>query len=214
MDINVKNKLEKFFTKNKSIKYRKREILIRADDPPPGIFYLKEGIVREYVISKNGDDLTLNIYKPYAIFPMAYAINNSIPTHYFEAMTEVLAFRAAKEDVLKFVKKEPVVLLDLLSRIYIGLEGLFLRMEHLMMSDAQARLLTELIIYTRRFGKQTYNGIVVDLKLTQKDLAAQTGIARETVGRVLKTLKDKDIISFRNKILVIKNLQKLEEELF
>lgn len=214
MDKNVQNKLEKFFQKYKFIKYKKREILIRADDPPPGIFYLKEGIVRQYVISKNGDDLTLNIYKPYAIFPMAYAINNSIPTHYFEAMTEVSVFRAATEDVLQFVKKEPDVLLDLLSRIYRGLEGLFLRMEHLMMNDAQARLLTELIIYSRRFGKLKGNSIIVDLKLTQKDLAAQSGIARETVGRVLKSLKDKGIINFRNKILVIKNLQKLEEELF
>lgn len=213
MNITIKRKLEKFFSKYKFIKYKKREILIRGDDPPTGIFYLKEGVVREYVISKNGDDLTLNIYKPYALFPMSYAINNSIPTHYFEAMTEVLVFRAAKEDVLQFVKKEPGILLDLLSRIYRGLEGLFLRMEHLMINDAQARLLAELVIYTKRFGKQKNDGIMVDLKLTQKDLAAQTGMARETVGRLMKILRNKGLFNIKNKILIVKNLDKLEKTL-
>jgi len=34
--------------------YKKGEILIRADDNPQGVFCLKKGYVRQYIISKTG----------------------------------------------------------------------------------------------------------------------------------------------------------------
>lgn len=213
MDINVKNKLGKFFSKYKLIKYKRGEILLRAEDLPSGIFFLKEGIVRQYAISPKGDELTLNIYRPFSFFPMAYFINNTQNAHYFEAMTPVLAGRAPGNDFLKFIQRHPDIMFDLLRRIYNGLQGLFLRMEYLMAGDAKSRLVTELLIYARRFGKQADKSIMVDLKLTQKDLAAQSGIARETVGRIIKTLKEKGLISFKNKNLIINNLSKLEDSL-
>ena len=214
MDSRVRNKLDKFFSKHKLLKYRKNELLIRVDDLPLGIFYLKEGLIREYDTRANAEDLTLNIYKPPAIFPLSYAINNTIPSRFFEAVIPSTLFRAPKEDVLEFVKKEPEILYDLISRIYRGLEGLFKRMEYLMAGNAQARLITELLIYAKRFGLKQNEGIMINLKLTQKDLAAQSGIARETVGRILKNLKDKGLISFKERRFFVSDLVKLEEELF
>lgn len=201
----ISKKLENFFSKYKLQKFKKGEIIIRADDPPLGIFYLKEGVVREYVISKRDLQLTLNVYKPYAFFPVAYAINDTVSNHFYEAQTQTTLWRAPKDDVLQFIKKEPAVMFDLLSRIYKGLEGFFKRLEYSMAKDAKPRLIIELLIHAKRFGS---------LKLTQKDLAAQSGIARETVGRILKTLMEKDLISFNNKLLVINNLPELEKQLF
>lgn len=213
MQDGVKNKLEKFFSKYRQIRYKKGEIILRAEDPPQGIFLLTEGIVRQYAISPKGDDLTLNIYRPVSFFPVAFFINSSQNNYYFEAMASVFAFRAPGEEFIEFIKKEPEVMFDLLKRIYTGLEGFFLRMEYLMVGDVKNRLIAELLIYSRRFGVKTNPGITIDLKLTQKDLAAQAGVARETVGRILKTLKDSSLIGYKERKLVIKDLAKLEKEL-
>lgn len=214
MQADVKNKLEKFFSKYRQIKYKKGEIILRAEDPPQGIFLLKEGIVRQYAISHKGDDLTLNIYRPVSFFPVAFFINSSQNRFYFEAITPVFAFRAPGEEFIGFIKKEPEVMFDLLKRIYTGLEGFFTRMENLMAGDVKSRLITELLIYSRRFGVKTDTGTIIDIKLTQKDLAAQAGVARETVGRILKTLKDQGSISFKNRRIIINDPIKLEKELF
>lgn len=212
MDASVQNKLEKFFSKYKFIKYKKGEIILRAEDPPSGIFLLKEGIVRQYAISPKGDYLTLNIYRPVSFFPVAFFINNSQNNYYFEAMTPAFLWRAPGEEFLKFIKKEPAVMFDLLKRIYTGLEGLFSRMENLMVGDVKSRLLVELLIYARRFGIKANKGTAINLKLTQKDLAAQVGIARETVGRIMKDLKNEKLISLRGRKLIL-NMAKLEEQL-
>ena len=68
-------------------------------------------------------------------------------------------------------------------------------------------------IYAKRFGDKKTGKITVDLRLTQKDLSAQSGIARETVGRIIKTLKSKKLIVFQNKKLIINDLRGLEEKL-
>lgn len=213
MDIDVSKKLDKFFQQYKSKKYKRHEILIRAADEPAGLFYLKEGIVRQYAITVSGEELTINVFKPISMFPMTWIVNDSISSHYFEAMTPITVWIAPKNEVLEFIKKEPDILLDLIKRIYKGLDGYFMRMEHLMLGNAQARLIAELLIYARRFGEQQENFTKVNFKLTEKDLAAQSGIARETVSREIQKLKKKRLINFQNNTLFINDLHKLEEEL-
>lgn len=213
MDTKLSFKIDAFFTKFKHQNYKKKELLIKTGDKPPGLFLLKEGMVREYTISQNGEEITINIFKPTSFFPMAWVVNDSISSHYFEAMTSVTVWLAPKKEVLEFIKREPDVLLDLVKRIYIGFDGYFMRMENFMIGSAQARLIAELLIYARRFGELKENYIEINFKLTERDLASQSGIARETVSREIQKLKQKGLISFQRNILVIKDLHKLEEEL-
>lgn len=214
MEASVKKKLDDFFKAHKNQKYRKGEILVRADDDPTGIFYLVDGVVRRYSISSAGEELTINIFRPISFFPMSWAINNTPSAHYFEAMTRVEVFRAPKEEVLKFIKENNDVMFDLISRIYHGLEGYMMRMEYLMAGNAQARLITELLIFARRFGKLQGNKIIVDLKVTEKDLASQSGMTRETVSREIQKLRQMGVIDFKSNQITINDLEQLEQLLF
>lgn len=213
--MNRKNiyKLEIFFSHYKKQTYRKKEILIRADENPLGVYYIKSGLVKAYTLSKKGDETILNILKPNSFFPMPWVINDTKNSYYFEAMTAVEVWRAPKEKVLSFVKKENDILYDLLSRVYKGTEGLLLRLTHLRTGNAHARLVTEIIINTRRFGKKVKNTSKYFLKIREKDLARQAGMTRETVSREMKVLKDTGLISFEKNILEIYDIGLLELEL-
>ena len=205
MDRKIAGKLDAFFIQFKHQTYKKGEILVRADDNPPGIFYLKEGFVKEYAISKKGDELVVNFFRPIAFFPMSWAINDTLNAYYFQAVTNVELFRAPREKVIDFIKNNPDVLYDLISRVFKGTDGLLTRMTYLMAGNAYARLITELIIHAKRFGRT--------FRISEKDLADQSGMTRETVSREIKILKDKGLITFIQHTLVIRDLKKLEEEL-
>lgn len=213
MEANVQERLDKFFEGHKRQSYSAKEILIRADEEPSGVFYLTDGIVRMYAVSSQGEEVVINLFRSISFFPMAWVLNDSISHYYFEAVTPVTVVKASKEEFLKFLKSEPEVLFDLLKRIYKGLEGYFSRMEYLMSGSAQARLIAEILIYAKRFGKQEGGKTVVGFKLTEKDLAAQTGIARETVSREIHKLKEKGLIDFDKNTLTVKDLVNLENEL-
>lgn len=214
MDTQVRAKLEGFFTQFKKRIYKKREIIIRADEDPSGVFYLKKGRVKQYVISKKGDELVVNIFKPVAYFPMSWAITNTPNEYYFEAISEVEVYKAPKELVVEYIKKEPDLLYNLLSRVYLGIDGTLKRMIYIMSGNAYTRLVTELIIYCNRFAeKETTNSKKITIKITEKDLAAQSGMSRETISREIKKLKNARLIERKKDMLVIPNLSALENEL-
>lgn len=210
MKDSILEKIDQFFTQYKYHTYKKGELLIRAEENPLGIFYLKSGFVREYAISVKGDEIVLNIFKPFAFFPMSFAINKSFNPYFFEAAENIEVWIAPVEEVVKFIKNNPDVLFDLLSRVYKGTDGLLTRMTYLMSGNAYERLIIELLIYAKRFG----NGEArVEIKISEKDLAAQSGMTRETVSREMKLLKEKGLIKVDNSTLAISNLTKLEAEL-
>lgn len=211
MDDAIRKKLEAFFTQYKKQQFKKGEILIRADDDPAGIFYLQKGTVKMYLISKNGDELVLNLFKPISFFPMSWGINLHSNLYYFEAMDEVVAWRAPREDVIDFLQKNPDVMFDLLTRLYRGLDGVLARMAYLMAGNAYARLITELIITAKRFGKAGGDGI--SFTITEKDLSASAGMTRETVSREMKVLKARGLVSFQKNILQVYDIGELEREL-
>ena len=207
----ILDKVDTFFTKHKHHEYKKGELLIRADDDPSGIFYLKQGQVKEYAISQKGNELVINIFKPVAFFPMSWAINETPNNYFFEAVTDVEVWKAPKKEIVAFIKDNPDVLFDLMSRVYKGTDGILTRMTYLMAGNAYARLTTELLIQAKRFGKHHENSVT--LQISEKDLAAESGMTRETVSREIHKLKKKELITFSRNTLVIADIQKLEDEL-
>ncbi len=211
MDPKIQKKLDDFFAKYKSQKYKKGEILIRAGDQPSGIYYLKVGRVKKYAISKKGDELIVNIFKPFAFFPMSHAINHMQNDYFYEAMEDLETIKAPQDDVAEFIKNEPEVMYDLLARVYRGTEGLLARMTYLMAGNAYTRLVAELIIHAKRFGTKIDN--IVSIKISEKELATEVGMTRETVSREVKILKEKGLVTFDKGNLIIKNFDELEKEL-
>jgi CRP/FNR family transcriptional regulator, cyclic AMP receptor protein len=213
MDTAVKEKLDGFFAKYKSIGFMKGEPIIEADEDPGGVFYLVDGIVKEYSVNQEGVEVVLNLFKPNAFFPMPWVLNRKPIPHYFEGMTDGKVYKAPADDFLKFLKENPDVMLDLLRRIYKGMEGMWQRLEYSMSGSAYGKFVTELLIFAKRFGKSENGKVIIDLKIFEKDLASQTGIARETVSRLIGKLKEKELLSFENNTVVINNLDNLEKEL-
>lgn len=210
MDDKIAEKIDEFFKQYRHQDYKKGEIVIRAEDEPSGVFYLKEGYVKEYVISKKGDEFVINVFKPFSFFPMSWAINLTPNNYFYEATTNLNVWKAPREEVIKFIESNPDVLYNLMSRVYKGVDGILTRMTYLMSANAYDRLITELLIYAKRFAKVESK---ITLDISEKDIAAQAGMTRETVSREMKILKDKKLVTHEKNTFVIQDIVKLEREL-
>ena len=60
-----------------------------------------------------------------------------------------------------------------------------------------------LLALSERFGKTSEQGVMIDLGLTNEDLAAITGVSRQFTNTTLQELRASGVISGRNRSLVI-----------
>lgn len=205
-------KIHLFFTQFKLFKYKKHERIAHADDIIPGVFYLKKGCARIYSISKDGEELTLVLYKPRNIFPLTWIIGKPHFKYHLEAMTDVELWRAPKEKFLEFLHANPDVLFELFKRVLARFGGVMERMEYLVFGDAYQKVASILLILADRFGKKDIDSIKILVPLTHKDIAGLLGITRETATLEIGKLKKKGIIEYRGRMITIKNIKKLQTE--
>ena len=212
MNENISQKVAAYFEQYPKRSYGKGQILIHAGEKPQAIYYLVSGKVRQYDISYRGDEVVVNIFKERAFFPMLWAITDADNRYFFAAESDIELRAAPKEKVVEFLKADPDVMYDLLSRLYSGIDGLLGRMAHLMAGTAKSRVMYELILECRRFGKtagdQSYR-----LTLKEADLAAHAGLSRETVSRELHKIARDGLISLTRGGIAVPSLDALEEKL-
>lgn len=207
----IPGKIQAFFAAYPQISVKKGAYLKPIDTKPEGVFLLKQGVVRCFAFSKEGAELTINMFKPISFFPVGWAINHSDDNYAYQAMTDVKVCLAPQKEFEVFLKNNPDVVYDLLRRIYKGLDGYFLRMEALLTTSPYFRTVVQLAICTRRFG------VLEDKKykvgITHAHLASLAGLSRETVTREMKKLIRQKIVSYEGKKLHVLNLSRLEDQL-
>lgn len=213
MNIDKTKDFEDFYKQFTIRNYKKGEMLIRADDDPAGIFYLKKGYVRQYTISKTGFELTLHILKPVSYFPMVWAVNGTPNVYFFEALTPVEVGRAPRDEVVKFIKDKPIITFELLSELIEDYAESLKRIEHLVFSDAYRRVISVLIYISKHFGKVHNKGIIIDHRFTQQDIATLVGVARETASIEMVRLEKSGLIKHVNHSMIVPSVKNLELEL-
>lgn len=213
MNINKRKEIEMFYTQFETRKYKKGEMLIRADDDPQGIFCLTKGYVRQYTISKTGFELTLHILKPVSYFPMVWAANGTPNVYYFEALTPAEVRRAPRDQFVNFIKDKPTVIFELFSELIEDYAESLKRIEHLVFSDAYRRVISVLLYIAKHFGEDSASGIIIHHRFTQQDIATLVGVARETASVEMVKLEKKGLVKYIDHLMIFENLKSLELEI-
>ncbi|MGE5042279.1 MAG: Crp/Fnr family transcriptional regulator [Candidatus Levyibacteriota bacterium] len=207
----LSTKISDFFKHYEKTSYVRGAYLKNPGKKPKGVFLLASGTVRCFSFSKEGSELTINMFRPISFFPVGWAINNFSDPYAYEALTDVEVYMAPRDKFEAFLKKNPDVTYDLLRRIFRGLEGYFMRIESLLSGEPYFRTIVELVIHTRRFGAKSGKAFHVDL--THAKIASMAGLSRETVTREIKKLEEQGIVKYEGKKLILQDIETLEAQL-
>ncbi len=206
------HELEGYLEKFKPLYYKKGEALLRAGDEPRGVFFLKKGFVRLYSLSKQGEELTLIIFKSGEIFPLTWMMSNIPNVYNLLAITPVEIKRVPRDDFLAYVKSNSDLLLDFLDEALNRLSRILQRMEYLVFGNAKNKVASILLICAERFGRKQGSKIIIELPLTHSDIASLVGLTRETASIEMKKLEKEGSIDYRGRLVLIKNLKGLRLE--
>lgn len=202
--------LVEVFRKGTSLKYKKGEFIIRPGDSPSGVFYIEEGLVKAYGITKYGEENLLIIRKKNEIFPLIWSVTGQGKHVIYEALSSVKVLRLEQKAFFDYIQqnKEALApLLDIVVEMYRVHSERIINLEY---RSVRERLISFLLIMAQRFGEKTANGVEIQAPLKQQDIASSINATRETTGRELAYLARINLISNEHSIITLRNIAKLK----
>lgn len=212
-ELSAREKVDAFFSRYRELHFSKGEIIIFAGENNNNVYYLTEGRIKKYSVNYKGDEITLATFRPPSFLPIAQAINQkTVNRFYYASETDVIARCAPTQEVVAMLQQNPDVMMQLLLRVNRALDEFLGRAVSLMASNALSRVAYEIYIETTRFGIKENQHYLVEL--TERSLAARTGLTRETVNREIRKLKEMNAVAVERRGIIVKDLGYLEKKLY
>jgi len=183
----------------------KNQPIYFAHEPSNSIFFLKKGRIKLTRTSNDGKEMILGLINPGELFGEMSIYDEGERTDFAIAMEPVLICAINKEEFKKFITENTELNLKLTKLIGLRIKKYTERIEELVFKDAAQRIISFLIRLADDNGKQLGGDIFVKPFLKHQDIADLTACSRQTVNSVLTDLRDKNIINFDRRKLVIKD---------
>lgn len=191
----------KLMTRN----YRQGETIFYKDDPGLLLYIIKAGQVKITTSSPEGEEVILAIFTDGDFFGELSLLDESPRSASAVAMVPTQAITLHRHDFLHFIGKHPELVSDMLAALSRRLRGTDLLVEDAAFLDLPARLAKRLLQLSERYGIKTDEGVEIDLRLTQQDLADLVGATRVAVNRQLRLYQDRGAIRIgRQRITILR----------
>ena len=188
----------------------KGESLFSENDPATGFYLLLSGAVKLCRISRDGREKVLHFVKPGDTFAEAAFFGDGTYPAEARATETGEALYLPREGFMELMGSNPAFALNLVASLSLMLRSFVKQIEELTFADTTSRLASFLVRRASeksvRYGEVTY----VDLGIRKSELAAQMGVASETLSRTLRKLKEEGIIEVQGNRVLINEMQKLQ----
>jgi CRP/FNR family cyclic AMP-dependent transcriptional regulator len=203
--------VEMFRANGKKQTFRKGDFVIRPGESPPGIFYIYKGLVKAYDITKYNEENLLLIRKDDEVFPLIWGITGQERHVIYQALAPTVTWQISRTTFLEYIEKHPETmapLLDMALEMY-RLHGE--RILNLEYRTVRERIISFLLTMSHRFGRETENGLLIDVPLRHQDIASSVNTTRETASRELSILEKKGLLKNKQSLILLLDLDALHE---
>jgi CRP/FNR family transcriptional regulator, cyclic AMP receptor protein len=204
------HKVKKMGDKHEFIRYKKSHFIYHPDDIASHIYLIVDGRVKIGHYLDDGREVTTAILTTGEIFGELALAGEDRRRDFAQTISDVvicpLTLEALKE--LMFENKE--LSFKILKLIGLRLMKVERKLELLVFKDARTRVVEFLRDAASWKGKKVGFETMIPTKLTHKDIAALTGTSRQTVTTILNELKEKNLINFDRRKILIRDLDNLK----
>lgn len=198
------------FNGGTKLTYRKGEFIIRPGENQSGVFYIVSGIVKAYDITKYGEENLLIIRKDGDIIGLTRAITGEERSIIYSTLSPTELLYISQDQFRNFLYDNPEAALPLIDKIVEMYKLHSERILNLEYRSVRERIISFLISMSKKFGKPTERGLVLEVPLRHQDIASSISATRETTSRELSVLERQGlIIRDRQSIITICNIDKL-----
>ncbi len=205
--------IQHFIDKETIQKINAGTILFQEKDMVDHVYILLSGSIALGRLHMTGKEFTLKILTGEEIL-VEYQLFKPAPRYFFyaKAMTNCEVFMISREKFEEFLLEDSYRLSAMTSWLSTRYLKAQMKCQDLIINGKRGGLYSILIRLSNSYGVMTDNGILIDLPLTHQELANLTFGTREVIQRLLKELREKNIIAYERQRITIKDISYLKAE--
>lgn len=180
------------------------EIIAFEDEPARAVYFIISGVVKVFKTSPDGKEQIIYLARPGDSFNDVPVFAGGLNLASAEAMTQVVLYGVEKDVLEASLREYPKLAENVLKLLSQRVEQMISLVEDLSFRRVTGRVAKILL----------ENAVDTDGQrhlLTQQDMAAMAGTAREMIGRSLKLLEDEGKVRLERNRVVITDKEALRE---
>ena len=179
-------------------------MLLFEGEPAEELYFVVSGVVKVFKTSADGKEQILQLIRPGESFNDAPVFSGGGNLVSAEAMSPVVLYGIKRSNLKVILQEHPQIALNVIQVLSERVGHMVSLVEDLSFRHVTGRVAKILLEYAGDGAGQSQ-------RLTQQEMAAMAGTAREMVGRSLKVLEDEGTIRLDRHRIVITDKEALRE---
>ncbi len=184
--------------------------IFQQGDEGSSMMAVLRGRVRVSAVSGEGKEVTLNMIGPGEVFGEIALLDGKPRSADVTAAEDTLLLVVERRYFVPYLMKNGDLYLRMLVVLCDRLRRTSMALEELALFELPARLARLLLKLANDYGRPGRQGIRIDLKVSQRDLANQVASSRETVNKQLRAWREDGVVDVDAGYIVIRQLEALK----
>lgn len=197
----------------KHCRFKKGDVVYVPDDLSDRIFFITEGQIKISVMNEEGKEITKAILGRGEVFGELAMLGEQKRHDYATALEDTDTCVVTLDELRGLMRDRSEINLFFM-KIFGGRQlEMERRLESLIFRDSRSRIVEFLVNLARNKGQRVGYEWVIRKPVTHQEIANLTATSRQTVTTTLNDLRHKKLLTFNRSRLLIRDLDKLVEEM-
>lgn len=192
-------------------KYRPNQVIFRQHDAGSTMMAVVSGKVRISRLSAAGKEVVFSILTPGHIFGEIALLDGGERSADAVALEETELIVLDRRDFIPFLDRHPAVATGMLEVLCRRIRRTDEQVEDSLFLVRDVRLAKTLLHLADQFGRETDEGVCIDLPMSQRELGSFVGLTRESINKQLVEWREAGLISLTGRLITIRNMDAFED---
>jgi len=197
---------------DKVVKYKKGTNIYIPEENADRIFIIASGRIKIGVYNNNGKEIIKTILDKGEVFGELAMIGQEKRTEFAYAMEDTVTCVCTMDEMRALMKSNNSLQGYMMSVIGKRVLSVEKRLESLVFKDSRTRIVEYLIDLVNTRGQRVGYELLVRKFNTHQEIANLTATSRQTVTTLLNDLRNKNILTFDRKRLLVRDIDQLKKE--
>ncbi len=189
----------------------KKTPVFHEGSPKESVYFICEGLIKTYKTDVQGNEQIVNILREGDLFPHTGFFDQKPYPATAETLTDARLIAIPLKSFEHMLITHPAIAIKVMRVMGEKLRELQVALQELTGQDVQHRIISFLLKLARLHRHGEDATVHIELPITHQEIANLVGTRRETVNRVLNSLKKAELITVQRQGILIADIEGLEQ---